>query len=129
MTPIVAEALCATLGDDRKPSLLDQDIYTLQGTQGEELHLGLEKSGNNGTGDQATLMLVDNIRSAFLLKIDNGRLPNKVDAVLPATGEYLAIVAEQPSLLRGNRYRGPYCITVQSSAGAAQTLQPTAWVE
>ena len=129
MTPIVAEALCATLGDDRKPSLLDQDIYTLQGTQGEELQVGLEKSGNNGTGDQATLMLVDNIRSAFLLKIDNGRLPNKVDALLPATGEYLAIVAEQPLFLRGTRYRGPYCITVQSSASAAQTLQPTGWVE
>lgn len=129
MTPIVAEALCATLGDDPKPSLLDQDIYTLQGTQGEELHVGLEKSGNTGTGDQATLMLVDNIRSAFLLKMDNGKLPNKVDVALPAAGEYLAIVAEQPSIFRGTRYRGPYCITVQSSAGAAQTLQPTEWVE
>jgi hypothetical protein len=31
MTPIVAEALCSVLGNDPKPSLLDQDIYTLRG--------------------------------------------------------------------------------------------------
>jgi hypothetical protein len=109
--------------------LLDQDIYTLQGTKGEELRLGLEKSGNAGTGDQATLMLVDNIRGAHLLRIDNGKLPNEVGAVLPATGEYLAIVAEQLLFSRGRRFRGPYCITAQSSGNAAGTLQPTGWVE
>jgi len=129
MTPIIAEALCATLGDDRKPSLLDQDIYSLQGTQGEEVRVGLEKEGNDGTGDRATLMLMDNIRGAHLLRIDNGSLPNEVGAVLPASGEYLAIVAEQPLFSRGRRYRGPYCVTVQSSAGAAQTVQPIGWVE
>ena len=129
MTPIVAEAFCSILGNDPKPSLLDQDIYTLQGTQGEKVLVGLEKSGNNSNGDKATLMLVDNIPRAFLLEIDNGSLPSKVDAVLPATGEYLAIVAEQPLIARGSRYRGPYCITVQSSGNAAGTLQPKAWVE
>jgi hypothetical protein len=129
MMPIVAEALCSTLGNDPKPSLLDQDIYILQGTQGEEVKVGLEKSGDAGTGDRATLMFVDNIHGAFLLKIDNGKLPNGVDAVLPATGEYLAIVAEQPFFSRGRRYRGDYCITVQSSGNAAVTLQPTGWVE
>jgi hypothetical protein len=40
MTPIVAEAFCFTLGDDPKPSLLDQDIYTLQGTKGEKVVIG-----------------------------------------------------------------------------------------
>jgi hypothetical protein len=129
MTPIVAEALCSTLGDDRKPSLLDQDMYTFQGTQGEELKVGIERSGNGGTGDKATLMLVDNIHGAFMLKIDNGELPNEVGGVLPASGEYLAIVAEQPLIARGSRYRGPYYITVQSSGDGAQTLQLTGWVE
>jgi len=129
MTPIIAEAFCTVLGDDLKPSLLDQDIYTLQGTRSEHVRVGLEKAGNNSSGDKVTLMLVDNIPRAHLLKIDNSNLPNKVEAVLPATGEYLAIVAEQPLLARGSRYRGPYCITVQSSGNAAGTLQPTAWVE
>lgn len=129
MTPIAAEALCATLGDDRRPSLLDQDIYTFQGTQGEEVKVGLEKSDDTGTDEQATLMLVDNIRGAFMLKVDNGELPNDVGGVLPATGEYLAIVAEQPSFLRGSQYTGPYCVTVQSSGNAAGTLQATGWVE
>jgi hypothetical protein len=130
MTPIVAEAFCSILGNDPKPSLLDQDIFTFQGTQGEKVVIGLEKSGNNNSsGDKATLMLVDNIPRAFLLEIDNGSLPSKVDALLPATGEYLAIVAEQPLIARGSRYRGPYCITAQSSGNAAGTLQPKAWVE
>ena len=129
MTPIVAEALCSVLGNDPKPSLLDQDIYTLQGSKGEELRVRLEelKGGNNS--DQASLILLDNIQGAVLLKTDSGNLPNEVSAVLPATGEYLAVVGEQPLIARGNRFRGDYCLSVQSSAGAAQTLQPTGWVE
>jgi hypothetical protein len=56
-------------------------------------------------------------------------VPNEVTAVLPATGEYLAVVGEQPLIAQRNRFRGEYCLSVQSSAGAAQTLQPTDWVE
>jgi hypothetical protein len=128
MTPIIAEALCSILGDDPKPSLLDQDIYTMQGAQGEDLRVRLEdlKSDSN---KRASLILLDNMRGVNLLKTDNGTLPNQVGAVLPATGEYLVVVGEQPLIARGNRFRGDYCVSVQSSAGAAQTLQPTGWVE
>ena len=129
MTPIIAEALCSTLGDDPKPSLLDQDIYTLQGTKGEELRVRLEELKDDNKSNQASLILLDNIQGVILLKTDNGTLPNEVSAVLPATGEYLVVVAEQPLIARGNRFRGDYCLSVQSSAGAAQTLQPTEWVE
>ena len=129
MTPIVAEALCSTLGDDPKPSLLDQDIYTLQGTQGEELRVRLEELINDNNDKRASLILLDNIQGAFLLKTDNGTLPNEVSAILPATGEYLVVVGEQLLIARGNRFRGDYCVSVQSSVGAAQTLQPTEWVE
>jgi hypothetical protein len=129
MTPIVAEALCCTLGDDPKPSLLDQDIYTLQGSKGEELRVRLEGLKHDSKSSQASLILLDNIQGAVLLKTDSGTLPNEVTAVLPATGEYLAIVAELPFIARGNRFRGDYCLSVQSSVGAAQTLQPTEWVE
>ena len=129
MTPIVAEALCSTLGDDPKPSLLDQDIYTLQGSKGEELRVRLEELMGGNNSSQASLILLDNIHGVVLLKTDNGKLPNEVSAVLPATGEYLAIVGELPLIARGNRFRGDYCLSIQSSAGAAQTLQPTEWVE
>jgi hypothetical protein len=129
MTPITAEATCSTLGDDPKPSLLDQDIYTLQGTRGEELRVRLEELKDDNKANQASLILLDNIQGAFLLKTDNGTLPNEVSAFLPATGEYLIVVAEQPLIARGNRFRGDYCLSVRSSAGAAQTLQPTGWVE
>ena len=129
MTPIVAEAFCSVLGNDPKPSLLDQDIYTLQGTQGEELRVRLEELMGGNKSSQASLILLDNIQGAVLLKTDSGTLPNEVSAVLPATGEYLAIVGELPLIARGNRFRGDYCLSVQSSASAAQTLQPTGWVE
>jgi hypothetical protein len=128
-TAPVDAALCSTLGDDPKPSLLDQDIYTLQATKGEQLRVRLESMGTNNKGNRASLALVDNISGVNLLKSDNSTLPNEVSATVPAAGEYLVIVAEQPTILSSSRFRGNYCITVQSSGGAAQTLQRTAWVE
>jgi hypothetical protein len=65
MTPIVAEAFCSTLGDDPKPSLLDQDIYTLQGTKGEKVVIGLEKSGNDNSGEATALYQTKSTRSCL----------------------------------------------------------------
>ena len=113
MTPIIAEALCSTLGDDPKPSLLDQDIYTLQGSKGEELRVRLGRVKEDNKSNQASLILLDNIQGAVLLKTDSGTLPNEVSAVLPATGEYLAIVGELPLIARGNRFRGDYRLSVR----------------
>lgn len=129
MTPIIAQAHCSTLGNDKNHWLLDLDIFTFQGAQGEEVFVGLEKAENDLSGNRATLMLVDAIRGAHLFRIDRGGLPNEVEATLPATGKYLVIVSEQPRFARGIRFKGDYCISVQSSGGAAQTLAPTAWVE
>jgi uncharacterized repeat protein (TIGR01451 family) len=129
VTTAVDAALCSTLGDDPKPSLLDQDIYTLQATKGEQLRVRLESIGTNNKGNRASLALVDNISGVNLLKSDNSALPNEVSATLPAAGEYLVIIAEQPAILSSSRFRGNYCISVQSSGGAAQTLQRTGWVE
>lgn len=117
--------LCSILGNDPKPSVLDQDIYKLRGTKGEQVRIRLEAVGNNNKGDKASLALV----GIGVLKTDNSALPNEVSAVLPTTGEYLVIVAEQPSILSSSRFRGNYCVSVQSSGNAAQTLQPTEWVE
>jgi hypothetical protein len=116
---------CSILGNDPKPSVLDQDIYKLRGTKGEQVRIRLEATGSNNTGDKASLTLV----GIGLLKTDNSALPNEVNAVLPITGEYLVIVAEQALILPGSRFRGNYCVSVQSSANAAQTFQPKKWVE
>ena len=116
---------CSILGNDPKPSVLDQDIYKLRGTKGEQVRIRLEATGGNNTGDKASLALV----GIGLLKTDNSALPNEVSAVLPVTGEYLVIVAEQPLILSSSRFRGNYCVSVQSSGNAAQTLQPKEWVE
>ena len=116
---------CSILGNDPKPSVLDQDIYKLRGTKGEQVRIRLEATGNGNTGDKASLTLV----GIGLLKTDNSALPNEVSAVLPATREYLVIVAEQPLILSKSRFRGNYCVSVQSSGDAAQTFQPKEWVE
>jgi hypothetical protein len=116
---------CSILGNDPKPSVLDQDIYKLRGTKGEQVRIRLEATGSNNTGDKASLTLV----GIGLLKTDNSALPNEVNAVLPITGEYLVIVAEQALILPGSRFRGNYCVSVQSSGNAAQTFQPKKWVE
>jgi hypothetical protein len=118
-------AFCSILGNDPKPSVLDQDIYKLRGTKGEQVRIRLEASGSNNTGDKASLALI----GIGLLKTDNSALPNVVSAVLPTTGEYLVIVAEQPLILSSSRFRGNYCVSVQSSGNAAQTFQPKEWVE
>ena len=89
------------------------------------MRIRLEAVGNNNTGDKASLTLV----GIGLLKTDNSALPNEVSAVLPTTGEYLVIVAELPLILSSSRFRGNYCVSVQSSANAAQTFQPKEWVE
>jgi hypothetical protein len=128
-TPTV-NTLCSFLGDDPKPSLLDQDIYTLKGSNGEMVEVRLERAGNKNTGDRASLILIDNIRGGTkLLKTDNGSLPNEVSASLPSAGEYLVIVAEQPSFGHGIRFRGTYCLSVTGVGGAPRTLKATRWVE
>ena len=128
ITPI-RQSICSTLGDDPKPSLLDQDIYSFEGQEGEKVSVLLEKSGDGNNGNRATLILKKKFPGRRFFKIDRSALPNKIEAVLPASGEYRIIVAEQPRRARGKRYRGDYCLTLESSQDAFASLSTTAWVE
>jgi hypothetical protein len=123
--------VCSRLGNDPRPSLLDQDIFTFQGTAGESvtIRLAIDPAGVQHIGDRATLMLTGKTKKVVLLRTDSSALPNEIMATLPATGAYQITIAEQPKLLSRNRFRGDYCVTLESSGGAAQTLDPTAWVE
>jgi subtilisin family serine protease len=127
----VSRTVCSLLGNDPRPSLLDQDIFTFAGTAGERVTVRVEQAPTGvHTGERVTLILSDAIKGAVLVEIDNSALPNEITATLPATGTYLIIIGEQPLLAPGKRFRGDYCLTLESSAGgASQTLTPTAWVE
>jgi hypothetical protein len=125
-----SRTICSFLGNDPRPSLLDQDIFTFTGTAGERVTVRVEKApAGVHTGERVTLILSDAIRGAVLVQIDNSALPNEITVTLPATGTYLIIIAEQPLLAPGERFRGDYCVTLEASEGTSQTLAPTAWVE
>ena len=131
-TPLckTTRTVCSLLGNDPRPSLLDQDIFTFAGTAGEQVTVRVEQApAGMHTGERVTLILSDAIKGTVLGQIDNSTLPNEISVTLPATGTYLITIAEQPLLAPGERFRGDYCLTVESSGAAAQTLVPTAWVE
>jgi DNA-binding beta-propeller fold protein YncE len=127
--PVLPDAtLCATLGDDTPPSRLDQDLFHFTGTQGETVALTLEALPSpDNTGDYATLVLLAAIRRVRFVRTDSNALPATLAATLPATGRYLLTVLEQPRWAPGEPFSGDYCVTLQASAGAWQTLEPTAW--
>jgi YVTN family beta-propeller protein len=122
--------LCSTLGDDRSPWLLDQDVFRFTGAKDEKVTLTLTSlPGLRNTGQRATLLLIDNIGKVFFARIDSSTLPNTLTATLPAAGHYLVAVAEHPKFLRGSAFRGDYCVTLESSMQAWRTLAPTRSVE
>jgi len=122
--------ICSFLGDDLKPSILDQDIFEFNGTKGEKITVTLgEDSSGSHTGRRANLSLMDWVTRTWFFRTTTGVLPRTITATLPATGKYLILVAELPGLARLQSFRGAYCLTLASSAGAYATLAPTPWVE
>ena len=122
--------LCATLGDDPPPSLLDQDAFAFVGTAGEDITVILDRDPEgSGSGNRATLLLFDQISGVVVFELNAGDLPNTLDLTLPADGDYQIQVDEQPRFFPGQRFRGDYCLTLESSGQAHQSLVPTASVE
>jgi hypothetical protein len=121
-------SLCSGLGLTN-PRKLDQDTFRFDGTGGEEIILQLDKDPAGAhTGDQARLAVVDAIRGVTLSLTDIGPLPRIIVTTLPGTGRYLVSVAELlPSIL--DRFRGAYCLSLQSSGEAQETLAPHTSVE
>ena len=115
------------LGNDPKPSILDQDVFRFQGTTGEEITILLE--AKPASAKKATLLLVDKITGAVFLRADLSALPNQIKTKLPKTGEYLIIVSEQINVPRGAAYRGDYCLTLKARYETNSTLAPFKWVE
>jgi hypothetical protein len=124
-----AARLCSFLGNDRPPPLLDQDVFRFDGDKGERVVITLARNEpGSSTGDRATLLLVDTTRGVTLMGAD-GALPNRITATLPRAGRYHVVVAEQVKSLAEARFRGPYCLSLDSSAGAQLTLAAHTGVE
>jgi len=130
VTVIEKFTLCSLFGNDPKPSILDQDIYKFNGIKGEKVIIRLESDPVTvGSGKRATLLLAAKIPRILFIKTDQSVLPNEITVTLPATGEYLITVAEQPKMAKGERYRGAYCLSLEASQETMQTLKPALWVE
>jgi len=74
-------------------------------------------------------LLAAKIPGILFAKAHEGLLPNEITATLPATGDYLITVAEQPKIAKGERYRGAYCLSLEASPEIMGTLKPYLWVE
>jgi hypothetical protein len=130
VTVIKKSVYCTILGNDPKPSILDQDIFKFYGIKGEKVIIRLESNPSEaGSGKRAALLLASKIPGVLFVKIDQSSLPNDIAATLPATGEYFITVAELPKIARGERYRGAYCLSLEASQEIMQTLKPALWVE
>jgi hypothetical protein len=130
VTVMKSSVYCSILGNDPKPSILDQDIFKFNGIKGEIVIIRLNSYPTEaGSGKRVTLLLAAKISGILFSKADQNVLPNEIAVTLPETGEYLITVAEQPKIARGERYRGTYCLSLEASPEIMQTLRPTIWVE
>lgn len=121
--------ICSVLGNDPKPSLLDQDIFEFQGKAGDAITIRLEKDTSGTTsGDRASLILMQKGKLS-VLKLDRSDLPNQLDLALPKMATYQVVVGEEPMILRGKRFKGNYCVILSGPQGALDTFKPTARVE
>ena len=111
--------ITSVLGSEHRPWGIDKDIYTFHGTKGERVTVTLRAKlgGKNNGGNRATLKLKDNIVGTRFYKVVCSRLPNKIYATLPATGQYYVSVAGRPRFFRGKRFLGEYTITLEGTSG------------
>jgi hypothetical protein len=118
---------CSILQSSGRKS--DVDTFRFDGTVGEQIVLTLDKNpAGVHTGDQATLGVVDSIRGVTLALTDSGPLPRVIATNLPGTGRYLVSVSELPASVP-DRFRGAYCLSLQSSGTAQDTFAPHSGVE
>jgi hypothetical protein len=126
--------ISSVLGSKNRPWGIDKDIYTFHGTKGERVTVTLNAKlgGKNNGGNRATLKLKDNIVGTRFYKMVCSRLPNKIFATLPATGQYHVLVAGQPRFFRGKRFLGEYTIALEGTSGrlekgAGSSVVPKKW--
>ncbi len=112
--------ICSRLGSSSIFSLLDQDHYRFHGTEGELVTILLAPNPDGSyKGQRATLTLEG---GGLNFRWSMSALANDITTTLPATRAYKVKVIEQPRIA-GPKFTGDYCVTLESSFGAAQTLE------
>lgn len=136
VTPVVQSGvpdmttICSGLGNNTYSFVRDRDMFKFTGQEGEEITVSLEPDSNGSfEGERATLILKDNIKRFWWIKTDRSPLPKEMTVTLPKTGEYRIWVVEGFPWGRVDKFTGDYCLTLESSQDAWQTLEPTRWVE
>jgi len=125
VTVLVTKPQCQVTSHlgQKRPWILDRNTFTFRGNKGDTIILTLQPA-EDGTANsgRAVLILQDRIRGVWFFRADRSTLPNQIQATLPATGEYLVTVMDDPFSWRGTRFRGDYLLSLE---GVASCLQPT----
>jgi hypothetical protein len=117
ITVLPDNKIYATLGKNRR-RWWDWHMYTFHGTKNEKVIITMEPDANGRyRGNRATLILKDLIRGTRYCLKSRRRMTNILEADLPATGEYLIIVAKQPWFFWGRGFRGDYVLSVEGTCG------------
>jgi uncharacterized protein len=119
LTGVFTAQECAHLGD-APHGLPDVDLFRFFGKQGDAVTVSLEADpAAAGQGQRAGLLLFSQGPGRYLFRADRGKLPNQVEAKLPADGFYVLGVIGGP----GRRiYAGDYCLTLKASLETSETL-------
>jgi len=111
---------------EKRSWMPDRDTFTFQGKAGEKVSLTL-KPAQDGTanGGRAVLILQDRIRGTWFFRATRGTLSKQVKilATLPAAGEYLVTVMDDPLCRRSTRFRGEYVLSLEGVSGCLEQTQ------
>jgi len=127
--------ICSTLGNGAKGNRSDADVFSFNGTEGEDVIIRLEANPpESGSGKRVMLVLRNMTGGLQLFKRLNSALPHEITATLPVSGDYQVMVAESPGtaggrVLWGERYLGDYCVVLEGSPESVQTFEVARSVE
>ena len=109
-------SVCTKLGRNGFfSSLPDSDDFKFHGTAGELVSVRLDRDPRGpNRGKRATLIL----EGHGLFFVSRSELMNDLTFTLPKSGRYKVIVLEQADFEEGSRFRGDYCVTLESSDAA-----------
>jgi hypothetical protein len=108
---------------EKLPWIPAWDTFMFPGNTGEKVTLTLQPApGGTTNGGQAVLILQARIPGVWFLRANRGALPNQIQATLPAAGEYLVAVINDPFCENSARFRGDYMLSLEGASGC---LEPT----
>ena len=112
--------VCTKLGRNGiLSSLPDMDKFQFRGTAGELVSVRLDRDPRGpNRGKRATLIL----EGHGLFVVSRGPLMNDITTTLKKSGTYKVIVLEQADFEEGSRFRGDYCVILESSDAAFATF-------